>query len=518
MFSLTNLIPTQWVGDDDFKVEYEVLSPIDISTITDITRREIALALQDVNSQVDLCKDEIAKLSAEIDKLTNDADGLDYAIAVASGIITGLIDSFLVGETDFNIDSVRKKLEEKYHTANDSAFQHKKTNKDGSKKNVSSPSLHRLEDMAHHPTLLGLVASIFVRFFRLAIFSNGDGKTSIFLISKNANPEKHKKEMTDMYISWSLAVLSGLLSWLANMAQNKYIEENGEDLPEPLKKTIHLIASAPAIVDIMLAIDSWLGHIMSDVSTRAGVPGIFLSLLKHISMLPILNKTELPHIVQKLYEDKSLNISEKAGVIFLALKNQSMPILINEILVRGFYFVRRLILEYKKHENFLDIDWGNIIPFGNRTVERMMTIASGTFTVVDIVDAAIRSGGFNAACLLRVNFVGIGRFVIAIGVDVGMGIKRSKLRNERIALYSEMLNLSNAKIFYLEADMWKEAENTEKAIQEAYQSMEIAITEFSNAWKEISSGSASRGASIDSIRKKNKDFAQELLEITEWGI
>ena len=120
--------------------------------------------------------------------------------------------------------------------------------------------------------------------------------------------------------------------------------------------------------------------------------------------------------------------------------------------------------------------------------------------------------------ILHVNFVGVGRFAIAVGVDVGMGSKRSKLRNERIRLYSEMLNLSNAKIFYLEADMWKEAENTEKAIQEAYQCMEVAIAEFLNAWEEISAGSASRRVDIDSIKTKNKDFAEELLDLTEWGM
>ena len=70
------------------------MSPIDISAISDPNRREIALALQDVNKQIDLCEEEISKLSSEIDRLTNHADGLDYAVAVASGTITALIDSF----------------------------------------------------------------------------------------------------------------------------------------------------------------------------------------------------------------------------------------------------------------------------------------------------------------------------------------------------------------------------------------------------------------------------------------
>ena len=96
---MMNTLTSLKTVNDDFQVEYEVLSPIDISTITDSTRREIALALRDIDKQINLCEEEIAKFSAEIDKLTNHADGIDYAVAVTSGILTGLIDSFFVGET-----------------------------------------------------------------------------------------------------------------------------------------------------------------------------------------------------------------------------------------------------------------------------------------------------------------------------------------------------------------------------------------------------------------------------------
>lgn len=95
-----NNIATLKTINDDFEVEYEVASPIDISSITDPNKREITIALQDIDSQLKLCEDEISKLSSEINKLTNHADGLDYAVAVASGILTGLIDSIFVGEMD----------------------------------------------------------------------------------------------------------------------------------------------------------------------------------------------------------------------------------------------------------------------------------------------------------------------------------------------------------------------------------------------------------------------------------
>ena len=86
--------------NDEFEVEYEILSPIDIPSIASLERQEIATELQNIDAQVSLCEGEIAKISTEINRLTNQADGLDYTVAVASGILTGLIDSFFVGKVD----------------------------------------------------------------------------------------------------------------------------------------------------------------------------------------------------------------------------------------------------------------------------------------------------------------------------------------------------------------------------------------------------------------------------------
>ena len=60
-------------------------------------------------------------------------------------------------------------------------------------------------------------------------------------------------------------------------------------------------------------------------------------------------------------------------------------------------------MEIKKQKvdslrDFNRINWNNVLPFKNRTVIRMLTIATGTFTAIDMADAAIqsavKSGGF----------------------------------------------------------------------------------------------------------------------------
>lgn len=64
--------------------------------------------------------------------------------------------------------------------------------------------------------------------------------------------------------------------------------------------------------------------------------------------------------------------------------------------------------------------WQRGEPFSNPTVKRMLTIAHGTFCLVDIGDAVGRSfvvggGTFNAVeFVLRLNVVGVGRFALSL--------------------------------------------------------------------------------------------------------
>jgi len=151
----------------------------------------------------------------------------------------------------------------------------------------------------------------------------------------------------------------------------------------------------------------------------------------------------------------------------------------------------------------------------------MLTIATGTFTAIDLADAAIRgalkSGG-NAAVfatnfLLRVNFVGVGRFAVAVFFDVKMGIQRSSLRNERMAIYSEQLHLLNAKIFYSQANMWITAENTEQAIEEAYEAMEKSVQYFLLSIENTNEILKHHGEFIKAIEVGNPELKKKIDDI-----
>ena len=70
----------------------------------------VELEIVKPTNEIDVCLDEIegkiSELDISIDKFTNHSDKLDYSIAIASGLISSLIDIVWVGE--FSIDEANK--------------------------------------------------------------------------------------------------------------------------------------------------------------------------------------------------------------------------------------------------------------------------------------------------------------------------------------------------------------------------------------------------------------------------
>lgn len=494
------------------KVDVAVLPPIGFN---DKRRFEIYKGISELDEKLNIISSRVEELNSEKDSLTNQADGIDYTVAVASGIIAGIIDSVWVGE--FSIDGANdwgndkvdnfvvkiaqsqgyegsdlegavRYLEEKFPIASDKA-----TN------NFGGGLQHHLRDFSHHPTPVGLFFSLLTQFTGKVYGTDEAGRFKVVPIDA-----------------------TGLI---------------GKNFPEK----------------ITFGVVKWFFHMVSDMAgsstsigkgtSGTGLPGPLVSFLKEISALPIFRNMnengykEFSVWISKLFNGTLLGKRDENGKVTEAVKfdlrtemgvahelgRQSIPVIVNECVVRGFYFVRRLFNEIqdnnvKSVSELKNINWKKTLPFKNRTVVRMLTISTGTFMAFDIADAAIRSGGFNAACILRINFVGVGRFAIAIGTDIGMEIKKSKKENEHMILRGEQLQLLNAKVFYKEADMWIEAEDTEKAIREAYIMMEKTATEFEDAWNEIKESSESRKESIEKIKQNDKEFAGELSDLLEWGV
>ena len=278
--------------------------------------------------------------------------------------------------------------------------------------------------MAHHPTPIGLFFSILTQFTKNAYFQDSHGE---FL----------RIQITD----------DGLI---------------GTDIKTKL----------------FAGTVNWFFHLVSDMSgshktagVGMGIPGPIVSMLKEFSMLPSVKGTKLPAMLRKAYAKDHIDLRTEMAVLH-QIGKQAVPVIINEVIVRAFYFIRRLYMEIKEKGSWKNIEWGKTMPFNNRTIGRMLTIATGTFTACDMADAAIRSGGFqNPQILLRINYVGIGRFAIAVYTDVKMGVQRSQLRKERMALMSQQIALHGAKILYLENNTWIACANAGESFIEVYEEM-----------------------------------------------
>ena len=458
--------------NDDLKVEYEIIN-IEHSQDEEI-KKYVKAKIKNIDSAIDINDSKLQEYNKQLKKFTNQADALDYTVAIGSGILAGIIDSFFVG--DFSLSDGKKwgneQLEKivKKLGKNDNVYEAKKnlekfhipsdTSKVWNKKNIT-PHTHRIDDLAHHTSLVGLISSITTQFTEISYFQNRFGENLCL-------------DITD----------KGLI---------------GNNLSEK----------------IFAGTVNWFYHLVSDMTKSEGnigygmgIPGPILSLAKELSMLPGINKTKLPQIIDYFYV-KGFDLRTELGVL-QQLGKQAIPVILNEVLIRVFYFFSRLIKEYEEKENFKDIDWKNVLPYKNRTLTRMLTISSGTFLAFDLLDAGIRSGGNWGTFVLRVNFVNIGRFTVSCYNEYKMEREKEKIKKDILDLYSQQLSLNNIKLSYNIAGMWVSTKEAIENIEEFSNNIQNSIPYIDNSNKELKEELDKIGDSIDIIKKENKN--QKLLK------
>lgn len=370
----------------------------------------------------------IYDLDKQIDLLSSNADAIDYLISVGSGLLCALLDIVWVGE--FSLDQGREIASDKVDnfvvkTANllgcDSDDLQKSVKfledkfpipADGNTPDFGGGLQHHLRDFAHHPTIVGLMFSLLTQFTCKSYGTDTAGRFIVVDV-----PDRSR-----VFI--------------------------GEDTP----------------TKILYGTITWFLHLVSDVAGSSstagitggtGIPGPILSLAKELSVLPFFRDMEigdnsLSAFISKLFNGTLLAQHDENGVIIkdsilkfdlrgelgiaMELGRQALPVIANECIVRSFYFIRRLAIELKdnhicKLSDFERINWRNTKPAGNPTVARMITIATGVFTAVDIGEAVITQKYW-----LSINYVGIGRFAVAVGADVGYCLKSRKVKEIR-AMY-----------------------------------------------------------------------------------
>ena len=198
---------------DDFITESVLEAEVHVTSIISGDKQKNLSDLAEIEQ-------ELYRVNNELDSIVSSADKTDYALAIASGIVTGILDAFLVGEstiTEKDIGLSHKQVNqfiEKY--AGKRGLQGKDLKGTISKLEDAFPVLqdnvwsganigvsaktHHLADIAHHPTPLGLVAAIAVRFLRVGTFVNKEGELHFIPIETSA------KDLVEILAPLSLPV------------------------------------------------------------------------------------------------------------------------------------------------------------------------------------------------------------------------------------------------------------------------------------------------------------------------
>ncbi len=363
---------------------------------------------------------EIESLKETIDaaqRIKPDCDKLDYALAASIGALCGIIDIFLVGKPkeskigeitdkwfadctisfaklfdkegkiDGSLTSALKVLEKKFKIPYD------QTGLGGAAKDIFdlNPQNHHLKSLGHNPTLLGVFFSIL-----------------------------------DQFTNQSHFVTAGKL--ISLQEADGIFELQGSDVPSK----------------IFCGFINWFGHIVSDASGSSGSKGRGMGI-----PAPFLAWTNDLIVIQKNLQLSNAQFGNNLNELALKVYKegfdlrfsvaQMIPIFVNEIIVRFIYSVRRMIKYYSetdKDDRTMEELWKQCKPFSNATVKRMLTVAHGTFCLLDVGDATMRGivnggGAFNVEeFVMRLNIIGVGRFAISLYGEGKRAIILNKAKDE----------------------------------------------------------------------------------------
>ena len=418
--------------------------------------REILSAevfLESFGSKVDTADidAELERVNQELQAYRCDADMKDYALAALCGILAGAVDAFLIKQTEITKESVTAVPGQLLNCLQRQADGKK------SKTNASIPhatikkgvvdAIPQIAAISGNATTVGLVATLLGQLSYSGMMRY-DGEKLHMLPDGISRSD-------GVWIAGT-AVIAATMKWLHNATDREPMPAGSLKTLGKLRQAMH---ASPMMTDIVKTVDQWQRRLPGDIKgyqdknhEAMGVDAMFLSLLSALAASPALKGTRLTRVVEKYRK------AEKTGITAIplaqALTQQAVSVLLNEALVRAAYFITRLARELAAHEDVNDIEWENVMPFGNRTIDRMDAIASMTFTTADIADAAVHaiveSEGnsilFGAAFIKRVNVVGIGRAAVAVYRDVSAD-------REEVALLEEQRLLMEAKTERIRAQL-----------------------------------------------------------------
>lgn len=428
----------------------------------DILLIEFAADAGNMTTAESAVNDQLARVNEELDRYTCKASMFDYALAVASGVIAGVIDAVYVGDAGLFMPKVDTSSA---HLADAADVNAGSPAESGPRRTAVSGSLNKLlrtafeyaqknglltndvnkeigrhlRQLSHQPNAQGLAAAIAIQLLRVAT------QVSATADRDAQPPTAYINQAKELLIP---AAIVGFLNWLDALSKRKpELLDKGEQEDHLDYRALIELAIAAAgsqLFDTLIKeANSWFDGRMSEVFRLNRKPAkgfdvslILLSLLREVADAPLLKSSGL-----LAEEDKRsrLYAESRQPDALSALTKQAIPVLLNEVIVRTGYLVTRLVGPYANGGIGQDVYWADAIPVGNRTVDRMMTFASMTLMLVDASDAAahasVESAGnwviYAQSFVARYNYVAAGRAVIAVAREVSDEAKEAQLIREK---------------------------------------------------------------------------------------
>lgn len=371
----------------------------------------------------------IYDLNSQIELLSCQADNLDYIVAIASGMACGLLDILWVVEFDLQsghsiasdkVDSFVKKtaemLERKKFDDVKSAVKALEKRfpipSDGNTPNFGGGLQHHIRDFAHHPTIVGLAFSLLTQFTEKSYGTDVNGVFLVVDVPKKSKPFIGN-DVPQKILMGTITWFFHLVSDVAGSSSTAGIS-GGTGIPGPILALAKEIATIPFFKDI---------NVDADMSLS-----LFLSKMFNGSLM--MQRDENGQIIKESVI--KFDLRGELGVT-VELCKQAVPVIANECIVRAFYFIRHLAMVMKENcvsclADMKKIDWSSVKPANNPTIARMLTVSTGVFTALDIGEAIATQKYW-----VSVNYVGVGRFAVAIGSDVSWGLKARNVKKVRDA-------------------------------------------------------------------------------------
>lgn len=290
---------------------------------------------------------------------------------------------------------------------------------------------HHLRDFSHHASPAGLACSLFTQFTGKAIGVKTNGAFTVVDIPSYAPgmADTNGNVLIGATVQEKLYV--GTIQWFLHLASDMAGSSStagasgGTGIPGPLMSLVRMFASIPGVREMVVATDPQGRDVAVSQLASKLFNGTWLA--DHDETGTVIRSS-----VRKFDLRMEVGLLEQLG-------SQALPVLLNEAVVRVAFALRRLACQLeeiggKSRERgdgplslaqvADEVDWSAVRPWNNRSVDRMLTVATGVFTATDVAESVVRGVLSRGAQPIfgRVNVVGVGRFAVALGTEFAYAV------------------------------------------------------------------------------------------------